>query len=109
MPVVTRTNECVRGRRRRCSSELHWVELVTEVLVKRFAHELGHRDSPSRRSPVDPFTLFLGEIDLGPCRADVHRRQTSPTLRDQHSRFSPKVTSSVSHETPTPLATMMEV
>ncbi len=68
MPVVTRTNERVRGGAEGVRQSLTGVEFVTEVLVNGFAHELGHRDSLSCRSPVDPFTLFLGEVDLGPCR-----------------------------------------
>ena len=68
MPVVARRNERVGRSAEGSRQSLSWVELVTEVLVDRFAHELGHRDSFACRSPVDPLTLFLGEVDLGPCR-----------------------------------------
>ena len=72
MPVITRRNDCLWGRAERAGQCLTRIGLTSEVLIDRFAHELGHRDTSARRSPVDTLTLFLGEVDLG-----SRRRHTS--------------------------------
>ena len=68
MPVITRRNDCLWGRAERARQCLTRIGLTSEVLIDRFAHELGHRDPFARRcgeSPVDTLTLFLGAVDLG--------------------------------------------